>query len=157
MTIIIKQEVTEIKKAEHRYFINLSNGYLIKKFLGSYEFYQLDIFHKDFPKQLPWNNSTTFSFVVASWDWNIDHPRNLGNTIPFAYRHIPLGKYSSLLNVGNFVTHIITRMIFAYFLLALPYILPDIRNDIFLDRWCSDLLRIFVDAKHIHLCLYRCE
>lgn len=68
MTIIIKQEVTEIKKAEHRYFINLSNGYLIKKFLGSYEFYQLDISHKDFPKQLPWNNSTTFSFVVASWD-----------------------------------------------------------------------------------------
>lgn len=68
MTIIIKQQVTEIKKAEHRYFINLSNGYLIKKFLGSYEFYQLDIFHKDFPKQLPWNNSTTFSFVVASWD-----------------------------------------------------------------------------------------
>lgn len=157
MTIIIKQEVTEIKKAEHRYFINLYNGYLIKKFLGSYEFYQLDISHKDFPKQLPWNNSTTFSFVVASWNWNIDHPRNLGNTIPFAYRHIPLGKYSSLLNVGNFVTHIITRMIFAYFLLALPYILLDIRNDIFLDRWCSDLLRIFVDAKHIRLCLYRCE
>lgn len=35
---------------------------------GTYESFPRDMVRKDFPKQPPWSNSTTFSFADASWD-----------------------------------------------------------------------------------------